>query len=126
MILSKRLVLTIIVMTSAAFTWGLAAGRYKLFPSDSAEQFVHFFRPPSALTAPAGARYEQRKLLFQMSRGHVDVVMLGDSITEIPDWRELFPGINIANRGINGDTTQGTVKRLDSVILLHPHKVFVI
>jgi hypothetical protein len=128
---SKRMVLTIAAITSAALAWGLVASRYELFPFGPGQQFVHLFCPPpppvtvEQINALSKQAYEQKILLHQMSRGRADVVMLGDSITFFPDWRELFPGLNIANRGVGGDTTDGALKRLNTVISLHPRKVFV-
>jgi lysophospholipase L1-like esterase len=54
------------------------------------------------------------------------VVFFGDSITE--GWgkqaSELFPGVNIANRGISGDTTRGMLLRLkEDVLSLNPAAV---
>lgn len=53
------------------------------------------------------------------------VVFLGDSITQ--GWDGLgaaFPGVKVANRGINGDTTRGVLLRLqDDVVVLNPTAV---
>ena len=54
------------------------------------------------------------------------VVFFGDSITE--GWQALpgkeFPGVNIANRGISGDTTRGMLLRLkEDVLSLNPSAV---
>ncbi len=47
------------------------------------------------------------------------VVFLGDSITQGAgdDFRGLFPGLKIANRGISGDTTRGMLIRLQEDVL---------
>jgi hypothetical protein len=128
--ISKRLVFTIAAVTSTALAWWLVASHYEIFPFVPKQQFVRLFCPTpppiiEQLNAFSKQAYEQKKLLYEMARGRADVVMLGDSITYFPDWRELFPDVNIANRGIGGDTTDGVLKRLDSVISLHPRKVFV-
>jgi lysophospholipase L1-like esterase len=53
------------------------------------------------------------------------IVMLGDSITARVAWNELL-GINyIANRGIDGDTTSGFIKRLEDVYNLEPEICFI-
>jgi lysophospholipase L1-like esterase len=53
------------------------------------------------------------------------VVFLGDSITQ--GWKDLpsaFPGVKVANRGIDGDTTRGVLIRLeDDVLALNPAAV---
>jgi hypothetical protein len=54
---------------------------------------------------------------------HATVVMLGDSITTLTDWNALLPSFDVANRGIPGDTTEGVLKRIDSIITMHPQCV---
>ncbi len=51
------------------------------------------------------------------------IVFLGDSITQMwnDDLGGHFPGLQIANRGISGDTTRGVLIRLqEDVLALHP------
>lgn len=55
-----------------------------------------------------------------------DVVFLGDSITELSRWHELFPGAPVRNRGISGDTTDGVLRRLDQITAGKPAKVFLL
>lgn len=50
----------------------------------------------------------------------VDLVCLGDSITQKFEWQDVFPGWKVANRGIGSDTTEGILARLDSVSALDP------
>ena len=47
------------------------------------------------------------------------VVFLGDSITQGwgDNFRGLFPGVKMANRGISGDTTRGVLLRLEEDVL---------
>lgn len=52
------------------------------------------------------------------------VVMLGDSLTAGGDWRRAFPGAEIRNRGIGGDTWAGVWGRLDAVAALDPAQIF--
>ncbi|MCP4787466.1 MAG: DUF1080 domain-containing protein [Fuerstiella sp.] len=54
------------------------------------------------------------------------VVFLGDSITQGwgPDLRNFFPKVNVANRGISGDTTRGMLIRMnEDVLALNPSAV---
>jgi lysophospholipase L1-like esterase len=55
-----------------------------------------------------------------------DIVFLGDSITDGGCWEELFPGVPLKNRGINGDTTAGVLKRLDDLLLPGPAAIFLL
>ena len=52
-----------------------------------------------------------------------DVVMFGDSLTEVADWRAMLPDVNVANQGISGDTTAGLSLRLDLVRQAGPRVV---
>src|SRR5689334_18572489 len=47
------------------------------------------------------------------------LVFLGDSITQgwSDDFQGKFRGLNVANRGISGDTTRGLLARLDEDVL---------
>jgi lysophospholipase L1-like esterase len=54
-----------------------------------------------------------------------DIVMLGDSLTAMVDWNELFPAIRVANRGIPGDTVKGMLNRLGPILAAKPKRVFV-
>lgn len=44
------------------------------------------------------------------------VVMLGDSITELGLWQEWFAGTPVLNRGIGGETSADLLRRLDTAI----------
>ncbi|MFC7338109.1 GDSL-type esterase/lipase family protein [Haloferula chungangensis] len=53
-----------------------------------------------------------------------DVIMLGDSLTASAEWQEVFLGVSIVNRGIDGETTFGLRGRLEEVIKRRPGGVF--
>lgn len=69
--------------------------------------------------------YRVRSLYFAVEphRAH-PIVFFGDSMTDEGDWQKLFPGTNLVNRGIGGDTTLGLLNRIDQVIALRPPKIF--
>jgi lysophospholipase L1-like esterase len=46
--------------------------------------------------------------------------MIGDSITYGGNWNLLLDNTKIANLGINGDSTDGVLNRLDDVYILNP------
>ena len=59
--------------------------------------------------------------------GFDKIVFLGNSITEAGgDWNEKFDVINIANRGISGDITEGILNRIDEIIYYKPIAVFLL
>jgi len=69
--------------------------------------------------------YEVRRGLFALSQiKTAPIVMLGDSLTEAGPWTDLTGCLQIANRGIGGDTTKRLLERLDDVIALRPRAIF--
>jgi lysophospholipase L1-like esterase len=68
--------------------------------------------------------YRARLAFFRQTKGLADVVLLGDSLTELVNWQEFFPDVRILNRGISGDTSAGVLIRLDEVIGRRPKTVF--
>lgn len=70
--------------------------------------------------------YKQRISIFNESKSkNVDVVFLGDSITDFGTWEEYFPDIKVLNRGISSDNTLRVLNRLDNVIEINPKKIFI-
>ena len=78
----------------------------------------------SLMTTLVGMRV--RNQLFDTFSPHVDVVMVGDSLTEGVIWSEVFPDTRIANRGIGGDRTIDILNRMDAILKLHPKKAFIL
>jgi lysophospholipase L1-like esterase len=52
------------------------------------------------------------------------VVMLGDSLTRQGDWTRLLGRDDVANQGIDGDTSAGVLQRLPGIIAQRPDKIF--
>ena len=70
--------------------------------------------------------YDLRNNLFsEYADKEYHVVMLGDSITEGTAWNELLGIPDIANRGIDGDTTAGFHKRLSGIYKINPKVCFI-
>jgi hypothetical protein len=73
-----------------------------------------------------GDYYESRVSHFETLHGvSPDAVFLGDSQTDRCEWAELFGMRGIINRGIDGDTTDGVLNRLDELIAMKPRKIFI-
>jgi lysophospholipase L1-like esterase/dienelactone hydrolase len=75
--------------------------------------------------------WKERRTAWAASRDadQGSVVFVGDSITQgwDADLPKAFPGMKIANRGINGDTSRGVLIRLrDDVLAVHPSAVVVL
>jgi lysophospholipase L1-like esterase len=54
------------------------------------------------------------------------ILFLGNSITEMGDFKTLTGDTTIVNRGIGGDITFGVLNRLDEVARFKPSKVFIL
>ena len=52
------------------------------------------------------------------------VVMLGNSLINNAPWKELFPFLNILNRGISGDVIEGIIDRVDEIADENAGKIF--
>jgi lysophospholipase L1-like esterase len=122
--------MTVATLTIAIFTFGVAVGRYELFPFTLVHAVYNSFRPASQNIGSLQSKqrspyYRLQAPLFEAFPGRADTVMLGDSITAFAHWDDIFPGKAIANRGIPGDTIEGIRDRLGAVVQMNPHKVFV-
>lgn len=61
--------------------------------------------------------YAEREARFmRFPGGPVDLCCFGDSITQLFEWQDAFPGLLVSNRGIGNDTTEGMLARLDSIV----------
>ncbi|MEY4892968.1 MAG: hypothetical protein RIQ34_1580 [Bacteroidota bacterium] len=70
--------------------------------------------------------YDQKLTLFRLlpdTKG--EIVFLGNSITDIGEWSEIWQNPTVKNRGISGDITFGVLARLDEVLSSKPKKLFV-
>jgi lysophospholipase L1-like esterase len=54
------------------------------------------------------------------------IIFLGNSITEMGDWKRLTGDTTVVNRGIGGDITFGMLSRLSLVTVLKPSKIFLL
>jgi len=79
--------------------------------------------------------YRKSQTICQYAKSHLgygksdvdaasQIVFLGDSIIRFEDWNVLFEISSSVNAGISGDTTDGILKRLSSVISSQPKKIF--
>ncbi len=69
--------------------------------------------------------YLQKVTQFKlMPKSNGSIIFLGDSITDIGEWSELFGNKAIKNRGISTDNTFGVLARLNEIMALKPTKVF--
>ncbi|PGX44277.1 lipase [Priestia megaterium] len=70
-------------------------------------------------------QYVGRTGLFkQLNIPENSIVFLGDSLTQRSSWNEMFNSNKIINRGIESDTTEGVLHRLDDITNAKPDKIF--
>jgi lysophospholipase L1-like esterase len=54
------------------------------------------------------------------------IIFLGNSITEMGDWKKVLNDSTVINRGIGGDNTYGVLKRLKDITDRYPSKIFIL
>lgn len=70
--------------------------------------------------------YEQKLSMFRLlpdTKG--EIIFLGNSITDIGEWAEIWNNIHVKNRGVSSDNTFGVLARLDEVLSSRPDKIFI-
>ena len=84
-------------------------------------------KPSSMIKAVVGSTYFARTNEFKIYNRFAKpqgIVFVGDSLTQRYPLNEFYPGLHVYNRGIDGDTTTGLMKRLDvSIFDLKPKLV---
>lgn len=79
----------------------------------------------TADTSFAGPYFLKREAYFKALPVKKNaIVFLGNSITEVGEWSELFNSKNVINRGISGDVTYGVLNRLPFILAQKPKKIF--
>ncbi len=116
----------ILIGATALFLAGIAVGASRVFPYPQLSALKTVVLGDSDTPAqPVPDRAMGRTLLFPAFSPDVEVVMVGDSITEGAIWAEVFPGVSIANRGVWADTTADVLSRMDTIASVAPEKAFV-
>jgi hypothetical protein len=109
---------------AAVFGSGVAAGAIAYRQAWPTISWAIASTRDDAVTVPTNERFTHRTSLFRTFPVKADVVMAGDSITEMADWPSIFPGVSILNRGIGFDNTAGLLSRLDTINSAEPKAVF--
>ncbi|MBL0883983.1 MAG: sialate O-acetylesterase [Chitinophagaceae bacterium] len=69
--------------------------------------------------------YEQKVSMFRLLPDTKDeIIFLGNSITDIAEWTEIWQNPKVKNRGISTDNSFGVLARLDEVLASKPAKIF--
>ena len=72
---------------------------------------------------------EYDKMVYQFGSMYsypTDVVFAGDSLIARCAWNEIYPGMDVKNRGIGGDTVNGFIARLGQIENTEPSKLFIL
>lgn len=70
-------------------------------------------------------KYMDRLSFIEEHGKKTEIVMHGDSLIARAEWRDLFPSKDIANYGIDGDTTTGVLGRINLIDKTNPIKVLI-
>ena len=68
--------------------------------------------------------YDQKVSMFKLLPDTKDeIIFLGNSITDIAEWAEIWQNPKVKNRGISTDNSFGVLARLDEVLSSKPAKI---
>jgi lysophospholipase L1-like esterase len=121
------LAITLLSVTVASYFWGAVTVYKQIFPYPQLQALkykylVPYLQPPKHeyLGSPLS-----RYMMFRTFSPRSDVVMIGDSLTSEAPWNEIFPKVQIANRGMSGDTTNDILSRMDTILSVSPKKALI-
>ena len=107
-----------------AFIYGMVTVQYRIFPFRQVVSIANVIRLKTGLKH--SDYFYHKKLFFEQHSDHpYDVVLIGDSLTDNAEWQDLFPTLRLANRGIDGDRTDGILKRLEGIYSTSAPKAFI-
>ena len=112
----------VIAICTSMFLSGVVVVYYKNFLFEQLKVIKQIANPIPKYTDYS---CDKKSFIEQHSGHNYDVVFIGDSNTYGAEWQELFPSLRIANRGINGDRTDGVIKRLESIYSTSASKAFI-
>jgi lysophospholipase L1-like esterase len=121
-------VLYIFTLGTFTFLYGMISALYQLFPYSQLRSVKRgLFRQP-ARQGDVSIDYpfwKDRTTFFELVHSSAKNVMIGDSITQFGEWKEMFPHTSVLNRGIGSDTVPGVINRLRSIVGAKPEIAFV-
>ena len=111
----------LLLLVLVSFTYGLLVGKNQIFPFQLIASAKQSISPSPYETS---THRERRVTLFDTITGQSDIVFIGDSHTEYGLWTSPFPNQSVANRGIQEDTTDDVLKRINSILATEPNQAF--
>jgi len=108
-----------------SFVCGVTATKYNAFPYNILKHVKNYVAGSDNYHYYSSS-YWHKKSFFEIHGTNADIVMIGNSITDGAEWKELFPDLSIVNRGIGGDTTEGVLNRMESIYSTKAKKAFIL
>lgn len=107
---------------------GFAAGSYHIFP------YQLFSLAKRVVSARATAEQPYRGHPGAVVGSDADralttkpaIAMVGDSIAAGGRWQELFPRVDLVNRGVSGDEIDGVLRRMPTILAVEAKKIFLL
>lgn len=115
----------VILFSISILGYGFMIGKYNYFPYNQIREVKKIVTGESSTASYSNYYHNKESFFSSHDNGSVDLIFLGDSLTDIGEWNEVFPSKKSINRGINGDTTSGVIDRLGSITSLNPTKIFI-
>lgn len=118
-------VFSLLCLSAVLLGYGFMVGQYHYFPYNQIREAKKALTGNSETSKYSNYYYNKESFYSAHNNGKPDLVFLGDSLTDIAEWQEMFPNLVVVNRGINGDTTIGVIDRLSSITSMPPTKIFI-
>lgn len=115
---TPRFAITLLFAAVVSYFWGGFTVYKQIFPYRQIQNLKNKYVGDSLTSSP-------RYTMFQTFSPTSDVVMVGDSLTADAPWNEIFPKVQIANRGMGGDTTDNILLRMDTILSVTPKKALI-
>src|SRR5262245_9927079 len=115
----------LLILIIVAWGYGLAVGHYEWRPFSLIRSAYKTVRPGVPTVRLPLSPYEMRAPILAAFPPKGRIAMVGDSLTEIAPWSGMFPDEDIANYGISGDTVDGVLARVPSILASRAKKVLV-
>ena len=126
---SLSLWLGIGALALVAFSGGMAAATYEIFPYEQVRALKNAIDGDDGSRDPTEYIDNPKAVEVGASDPQWNTrarnVIIGDSLTANARLEEMFPQASIANRGVGGDTIQGALDRLPGILELRPQRAFI-
>jgi lysophospholipase L1-like esterase len=122
--MKKNRSLILLLFGLIIFFYGVAVGRYEIFPF----QIIKMVRAnfvPKYLCPKGNLKTFNTFCLPEFISPRANVVFIGDSLTKNGRWIDFLPNHKIVNRGVGGYTTLDLSKNINFILSTKPKKAFI-